>query len=126
MSVGSCLALPIVVTFCQRVELMDDNELDHLLNGYMELISELVSVKKSGSFHQSLLMASCIGAGGLLACILNEGVHSIEVECVKGLLELFRKYYSNSYPPLIHLDGVFEVNDIGAAAGLLVHINSHT
>ena len=45
MSVGSCLALPIVMAFFQRVELMNDNELDHLLNGYMELISELVSVK---------------------------------------------------------------------------------
>ncbi|KAK4603584.1 hypothetical protein RGQ29_012198 [Quercus rubra] len=127
MSVGSCLALPILVTFCQRVEMMDDNELDHLLNGYMELISELVSVKKSGSFHQSLLMASCTGAGSLLACILNEGVHSIEVECVKGLLELFRKCYSDPYPPLIHLGGMLGVvNAMGASAGVLVHINHLT
>jgi hypothetical protein len=127
MSVGSCLALPIVVAFCQRVDLMDDNELDHLLNGYRELISELVSVKKSGSFHQSLLMASCIGAGSLLACILNEGVHSIEVECVKGLLELFRKCYSNPYPPLIHLGGMLGVvNAMGASAGILVHMNHLT
>ena len=88
---------------------MDDNELDHLLNGYMELISELVSVKKSGSYHQSLLMASCIGAGSLLACILNEGVHLIVVECVKALLELFRKCNSDPYPPLIHLGGMLRV-----------------
>lgn len=127
LAVGSCLALPIVVAFCQRVELMDDDELDHLVNGYRELISELVSVKKSGSFHQSLLMASCIGAGSLLACILNEGVHSIEVEFVKDLLELFRKCYSNPYPPLIHLGGLLGVvNAMGAGAGILVHVHTLT
>ncbi|KAE8021495.1 hypothetical protein FH972_007379 [Carpinus fangiana] len=127
LAVGSCLALPIVVAFCQRVELIDDDELDHLVDGYRELISELVSVKKSGSFHQSLLMASCIGAGSLLACILNEGVHSIEVECVKDLLELFRKCYSNPYPPLIHLGGLLGVvNAMGAGAGILVHVHPLT
>ena len=109
MSVGSCLALPIVMAFCHRVELMDDIELDHLLNGYVELISQLVSIRKSGSFHQSLLMASCIGAGSLLACILNEGVHLIVVECVKGLLELFRKCNSDPYPPLIRMGGMLGV-----------------
>ncbi|XP_034207661.1 protein RST1-like [Prunus dulcis] len=76
LSVGSCLALPIVVEFCQRLELMDDNEVRHLVNGYRELISELLSVKKSGTFYHSLLMASCIGAGSLLACILNVGLPS--------------------------------------------------
>ncbi|KAK9272918.1 hypothetical protein L1049_003297 [Liquidambar formosana] len=122
LSVGSCLALPIVVAFCQRVELMEDNELDDLLNSYKELISELVSVKKSGAFHQSLLMASCIGAGSLLACILNEGVHSIQVEDVKGFLALFRKCYSNPYPPLIYVGGMLGVvNALGAGAGTLVH-----
>ncbi|KAG2714612.1 hypothetical protein I3760_03G035700 [Carya illinoinensis] len=127
LSVGSCLALPIVVTFCQRVELMNDSELDHLVNGYRELISELVSVKASSISRQSLLMASCIGAGGLLACILNEGVHPIEVESVKGLLELFRECYSKPSPPLIHVGGVFGVvNAMGAGAGILVHVHPLT
>ncbi|KAJ7970794.1 Protein RST1 [Quillaja saponaria] len=129
LSVGSCIATPIVVAFCQRVELMDDIELEKLVYGYKELISELTSIKKSDILHQSLLMASCIGAGTLLGCILNEGVLSIEVECVKGLLELFRKCYSNPYPPLIHLGGMFGVvNATGAGAGILVdmHLPSST
>ncbi|KAA8530205.1 hypothetical protein F0562_004914 [Nyssa sinensis] len=131
LSVGSCLALPFVVAFCQRVELMDDAELDHLVTGYKELISELLSVKKSSIFHQSLLMASCIGAGSLLACILNEGVHSMEVEHVKDFLALFRKSYSNPYPPLIHFGGMLGVvNALGAGAGTLIHdyslTSSHT
>ncbi|KAJ4834185.1 hypothetical protein Tsubulata_018875 [Turnera subulata] len=121
LSVGSCLALPIVVAFCQRVEMMRDSELDHIVNGYRELISELVSVKKSGSFHQSLLMASCIGAGSLVACISNEGVHPMEISSVRSLLELFRKCYSNPFPPAIHLGGMIGVvNAAGACAGILV------
>ncbi|KAF8408286.1 hypothetical protein HHK36_007435 [Tetracentron sinense] len=123
LSVGSCLALPIVVAFCQRVELMDGDELDHFVNGYRELISELISVKKSGIFHQSLLMASCIGAGTLLSGILDEGVHSIKAEYVKGLLELFRDSYTNPYPPIIHLGGMLGVvNALGAGAGTLNHL----
>ncbi|XP_057481675.1 protein RST1 isoform X1 [Actinidia eriantha] len=122
LSVGSCLALPFVVSFCRRVELMHDNELDHLVSGFRELISELVSVKKSSAFHQSLLMASCIGAGNLLASILNEGVHSLEVELIKDLLDVFRKSYFNPHPPLIHLGGMLGVvNALGAGAGTLVH-----
>lgn len=122
LSVGSCLALPIVVAFCQRVELVNNSELDHIVGGYMELISELVSVKKSGTFHESLLMASCTGVGSLLACILNEGVHPLEVEFVKGLLELLRKSYSNPYPPIIHFGGMLGVvNALGAGAGTLIH-----
>ena len=46
-------------------------------------------------------------------------VHSIEAECVKGLLELFRKCYSNSYPPLIHLDGGVCVVYIGIYKDML-------
>ncbi|KAL7219865.1 hypothetical protein ACSBR2_012848 [Camellia fascicularis] len=107
--VGSCLALPSMVAFCPRVELMYDNKLDQLVSGFRELISELVSVRKSGIFHQSLLMASCIGAGSLLACILNEGVHSLKVEVVKDLLALFRKSYSNPHPPLTHFGGMLGV-----------------
>lgn len=127
LSVGSCLALPVVVAFCQKVELMGVDEVDHLLNNYRMLISELVSVKKSGIFHQSLLMASCIGAGSLLACILNDGVHPIEVESVKVMLELFRKCYCNPYPSLIHLGGMLGVvNSMGVNAGNLVHMHVPT
>ncbi|KAJ6965744.1 hypothetical protein NC652_003584 [Populus alba x Populus x berolinensis] len=122
LSVGSCLALPSVVAFCRRVEMINDNELDQLLKGYHELISELLSVKKSGTFHQSLMLASCIGAGSLVACILNEGVHPLEAEFVKGLLEMFRKCYCSSFPPIIHLGGMLGVvNAMGAGAGILVH-----
>ena len=122
LSVGSCLALPIVVAFCQRVELVNNSELDHIVSGYMELISELLSVKKSGTFHESLLMASCTGVGNLLACILNEGVHPLEVDYVKGLMELLRKSYSNPYPPIIHFSGMLGVvNALGAGAGNLIH-----
>ncbi|CAK9161770.1 unnamed protein product [Ilex paraguariensis] len=121
LSVGSCLALPIVVAFCQKVELIDDTDLDHLVSGFIGLISELISVKKSGIFHQSLLMASCIGAGNLLACILNEGVHSLEAKHVKDLLALFRKTSSDPHPPLIHLGGMLGVvNAFGAGVGTLV------
>ncbi|KAM1491327.1 hypothetical protein PS1_023795 [Malus domestica] len=127
LSVGSCLALPIIVEFCQRVELMDDNEVHLLVNGYKELISELVSVKKYGTFYQSLLMSSCVGAGNLLACTLNGGLHFIEVEHVKGLLELFRKCYSNPYPPLVHLGGMLGlVNALGAGAGILFDMQPPT
>ncbi|XP_068334570.1 protein RST1 [Pyrus communis] len=127
LSVGSCLALPIVVELCQRVELMDDNEVHHLVNGYKQLISELVSVKKSGTFYQSLLMSSCVGAGNLLACALNGGLHFIEVEHVKGLLELFKKCYSNPYPPLVHLGGMLGlVNAMGAGAGVLFDMQPPT
>uniref|UniRef100_A0A2P2K6W6 Protein RST1 isoform X1 n=1 Tax=Rhizophora mucronata TaxID=61149 RepID=A0A2P2K6W6_RHIMU len=122
LSVGSCLVLPTIVAFCQRVEMMNDYQMDYLVNGYSELIYELVSVSKSGAFHQSLLMASCIGAGNLIACILNEGVHPIEVEHIKCLLDLFRKCYSNPYPYAIHLGGMLGVvNAMGAGAGILVH-----
>ncbi|KAM7509889.1 hypothetical protein LguiB_008764 [Lonicera macranthoides] len=120
LSVGSCLALPIIVAFCQRVELINDAEVDHIVSGCRELISELVSSKKSGILHQSLLLASCIGAGNLLACILNEGVYSVELEHVKDILDLFRKTYSNPHPPLIHLGGMLGVvNALGAGAGTL-------
>lgn len=122
LSVGSCLALPFVVAFCQRVELVNNSELDHIVSGYMELISELLSVKKTGTFHESLLMASCTGVGDLIACILNEGVHPLEVDCVKDLMELLRKSYSNPYPPIVHFGGMLGVvNALGAGAGNLIH-----
>nr|KYP54838.1 Uncharacterized protein KIAA1797 family [Cajanus cajan] len=62
--------------------------------------------------------------GTVLSCILNEGVHSIEVERVKCLLELFRKCYLNPFPFLVHLGGMLGVvNAIGAGAGILVNMN---
>lgn len=119
LSVGSCLALPTVVAFCQRAELMGD-ELDNLVNGYKSLISELVKLKKSGLLHQSLLMASCIGAGNLLSCILNEGVHPVQADDVEGLLELMRNTYCQPYPPPVNLGGMLGiVNALGAGAGTL-------
>ena len=124
LALGSCLALPTIVAFCQRMELMDDIELDHIVVGFKEFISDLISVKKSGILHQSLLMASCVGAGTVLSCILNEGVHPVEVECVKGLLELFKKCYSSPFPFLVHLGGMLGVvNAMGAGAGILVYMN---
>ncbi|XP_039008484.1 protein RST1 isoform X2 [Hibiscus syriacus] len=121
LSVGSCLALPLVVAFCQRLEMVDGNELDHLINGYVDLISDLLSVNKSGAFHKSLLMASTAGAGSLLSCILSEGLHFVDVERVKCLLELFRNCYSRPYPPIVHFGGMLGiVNAFGAGAGNLV------
>lgn len=122
LSVGSCLALPAVVGFCLKVELINDKEVNHLMDVYEELISELVSLKKSGIFHQSLLMASCVGAGSLLSCILNEGGHYIEFQKAKSLFDLFRKCYSDPYSPNVHFGGMIGVvNALGAGAGYLLH-----
>jgi hypothetical protein len=124
LALGSCIALPTIVTFCQRMELMDDNELDHIVLGFKEFISELISVKKSDVLHHSLLMASCAGAGTVISCILNEGVHSIKVEHLKCLLELFKKCYSNPFPFLVHLGGMLGVvTAMGAGTGILVYMN---
>ncbi|KAK7381419.1 hypothetical protein VNO78_34092 [Psophocarpus tetragonolobus] len=124
LALGSCIALPMIVAFCQRMELIDDVELDHIVVGFRELISELIAVKKSGILHHSLLMASCVGTGTVLSCILNEGVYSIEVERVKCLLELFRKCYLNPFPSLVHLGGMLGVvNAIGAGTRILVNMN---
>ncbi|KAJ0254105.1 Protein RST1 [Hirschfeldia incana] len=120
-SAGSCLALPLVITFCQKMELFDAQEVDHLINCYKDLISELLIVKTSGAFHKSLLMASCIGAGDLLGSVLNEGIHPVEIEAVKGLIELFKTCYSGLYPPVVHFGGMLGVvNALGAGAGDLV------
>nr|GLL47603.1 protein RST1 isoform X4 [Ipomoea trifida] len=97
-SVGACLAAPIVMAFCHRVEQMDGTEID-----------------------QSLLMASCIGAGSLLGTILNGSLHSLKVEHVKDLPALFKKSYSDPNPPLIHLGAtIVAVNALGAGAGTLI------
>ncbi|XAR51899.1 hypothetical protein NMG60_11006692 [Bertholletia excelsa] len=124
-SVGSCLAIPHVVAFCTRVELMCDNEINYLVTGFKELLSELLSLKKSDTFYQSLLVASCVGAGNLLSCVLNEGVHCLKVELIKNLLDLFRRSYSNPQPPLVHFGGMLGVvNALGAGAGALFHNHS--
>ncbi|KAK8604218.1 hypothetical protein V6N13_099167 [Hibiscus sabdariffa] len=71
-------------------------------------------------------MASTAGAGSLLSCILSEGLHFIEVERVKCLLELFRKCYSSPYPPIAHLGGMLGiVNAFGAGAGNLVDFHPY-
>lgn len=121
LSVGSCLAVPIVIPMCQRFELIDDAELEHLLSSYKELISELLSIKRFDTFHQSLLMASCLGGGSLVGVVLNEGLHSLKIDHIKELLLLFRKSYSDSNPPLIHLGAMLGVvNALGAGAGTLI------
>lgn len=127
LSVGSCLALPNLVDFFQKVDKLDDFELNNIINGFKDLISGLVSINKSGALHQSLLFASCTGVGNLLACILNEGVHSVPVEYVNELLLLLKKCYSSSYPPLVHLGGMLGiVNTLGAGAGNLFQHDSPT
>ncbi|CAK9322549.1 unnamed protein product [Citrullus colocynthis] len=124
LSVGSCLALPTVTLFCHKLELMNVDELDLLISAYKEIISDLLPVKKSSTSHQNLLMASCIGAGNLLAGILNEGVHSIEVGCVQDFLELFRRCYSNSYSPLTHFGGMLGVvTAMGLGVGSLFNVH---
>ncbi|KAL4581590.1 hypothetical protein LXL04_006113 [Taraxacum kok-saghyz] len=120
LSMGACLVLPFVVSFTQKVELIDGNEVEYLATGYRELINELVFTKKSGGFRQSLLMSACVGAGNFLGCVLNEGVYSLDVECVKELLDLFKKIYSSRQPPLMHLGAMLGVvNALGAGAGTL-------
>ncbi|KAK4774399.1 hypothetical protein SAY86_009334 [Trapa natans] len=122
LSVGACLVLPFLVSFCQRVELMDDRELHRILLDYRDLISLLVSAKKSGVFHESFLLATCASAGTLLCYIVNEVMHSVEVELVVGLLELFRKCYSISNPPVIHFGGMLGVvSSLGADLGIMFH-----
>ncbi|GFP98937.1 protein rst1 [Phtheirospermum japonicum] len=120
-SLGACLALPTIVSFCLKVEMIDDIELARLMSGFMELISEMLSVEQSDTFHQSLLMASCAGAGSLISIVSNAGLNSLEVEDVKGLLALFRRTYSSPHPPFAHLGGMLGViNLMGAGAGTLV------
>ncbi|CAO2193844.1 unnamed protein product [Urochloa humidicola] len=117
LCIGSCLALPSVVAFCQRVELLNE-DLDALFNRYTFLASELLNLNKSGIIFQNLLMAICIGAGSLLSFILDDGVHAMEFSVVKRLLDTLRHIYTHPFPPLVHLGGMFGVvNACGAGAG---------
>ncbi|KAG9141189.1 hypothetical protein Leryth_001683, partial [Lithospermum erythrorhizon] len=121
LSVGSCLALPMVVSFCQKVELIqDNNEVNKLMRGYVELISDLLSVKISNASYQSLMMAATVGGGGLLSSILNGGMHPLRNELVNDLLVLFKRTYASPQPPLVHFGGMLGVvNALGAGAGML-------
>ncbi|CAH1420627.1 unnamed protein product [Lactuca virosa] len=120
LSMGACLALPFVVSFSQKVELIDGAEIEYLASGYRELINELLSTKNFGAFRQSLLMAACVGAGNFVGCVLNEGIHSLDAKCVKDLLDMFKRIYSNRHPPLMHLGAMLGVvNTLGAGAGAL-------
>uniref|UniRef100_A0ACD5VJS0 Uncharacterized protein n=1 Tax=Avena sativa TaxID=4498 RepID=A0ACD5VJS0_AVESA len=122
LCMGSCLALPSVIAFCQRVELLND-DLDALFNRYTSLATKLLNLKKSGTVFQNLLMAICIGAGSLLSCTLNDGVHAMKFADVKKFLDTLRNIYTNPYPPLVHLGGMFgAVNAFGAGAGDLTGI----
>ncbi|RCV24849.1 hypothetical protein SETIT_5G119500v2 [Setaria italica] len=117
LCIGSCLALPSVVAFCQRVELMNE-DLDALFNRYTSLASELLNLNKSGILFQNLLMAICIGAGSLLSFILDDGLHAMDFSAVKKLLDTLRHIYTHPFPPLVHLGGMFGVvNACGAGAG---------
>ncbi|GJN05690.1 hypothetical protein PR202_ga23343 [Eleusine coracana subsp. coracana] len=117
LCLGSCLALPAVMAFCQRVELLND-DLDMLFNRYTSLASELLNLNKSGTVFQNLLMAICIGAGSFLSCILDDGIHAMDFNGVKCLLDTFKHIYTRPFPPLVHLGAMFGViNAFGAGAG---------
>ena len=125
LSMGSCLALPTVMAFCQRTELIDN---DHgLVYRYGSLISALLSSKKSGTLYQNLMMASCIGAGSFVSCILSDGMESERLDTVKYLLEILRDTYTRQYTPLAYLGGMLGVvNAFGAGAGDLSHLCPQT
>ncbi|KAL9254781.1 RST1-like protein [Drosera capensis] len=120
LTCGACLALSSIVSFCQRVEMVQDTELNELVVCYKEIISHLLSLKTLSNVHQSLLIASCVGAGNLVASILNEGVHYLDVQLVKQLLELYKKIYSGPYPHIVTFGGMLGVvNMMGAGAGII-------
>ena len=81
---GSSLALSTAVNICLKLELLDEG-LDFLVDGFRILISKVACQKEHGYLYQNLLMASCIGSGKLLSCILNESAHPIKVEEVKNI-----------------------------------------
>ncbi|XP_057515701.1 protein RST1 isoform X2 [Amaranthus tricolor] len=122
LSIGACLVLPTVASICRKLELMHDKQLDDLLFCYEDLILKLQLEKTSNFFHFNGLVASCVGAGSLVAFILDEGLLSLDVQRVKTLLGLFKKIYSGTYPHLVHL-GAFlgVVNAMGADTGIISH-----
>ncbi|PKA49872.1 hypothetical protein AXF42_Ash004414 [Apostasia shenzhenica] len=125
LATGACLAIPIVVELCQKNELFV-GEIDSILSRYYLLISNILSLKNSGALYQNLLMASCIGAGSFVSCILNLGVDYVRYEDIKDLLDILRNCYSKSSPPLVLLGGMLGVvNAFGAAAGDLIYNHLH-
>ncbi|XP_065012518.1 protein RST1-like isoform X1 [Musa acuminata AAA Group] len=122
LCMGSCLALPTVAAFCQRNELVNI-DFDFLFGSYYSLISELLSLKKSGSAYQNLLVASCIGAGSFLSCIMSLGMHMVKFDNVKHLMEVLRTTYTSSFPPPVCFAGMLGVvNAFGAGAGDLIQM----
>ncbi|URE08649.1 hypothetical protein MUK42_23257 [Musa troglodytarum] len=122
LCMGSCLALPTVAAFCQRNELVNI-DFDFLFDSYYSLISELLSLKKSSSAYQNLLVASCIGAGSFLSCIMNLGMHVVKFDNVKHLMEVLRTTYTSSFPPPVCFAGMLGVvNAFGAGAGDLIQM----
>ncbi|KAL2943225.1 Protein RST1, partial [Bienertia sinuspersici] len=122
LATGACLALPCVLSFCRRVEKIHDNELNGFLFCYEDLISKLQLQKNSNIFHANMLLASCVGAGSLLAFILDEGLISLDVQRIKNLLCLYKEIYTGPYPHLVHF-GAFlgVVNAMGADTGITFH-----
>ncbi|XP_048498933.1 protein RST1 isoform X3 [Beta vulgaris subsp. vulgaris] len=118
LSTGACLVLPSVASCCRRMEMMHDNELNDILFCYVDLISKLQLKRTSNIFHHNLLVASCVGTGSLLACILDEGLVSLDVQRIKNMLGLFKQIYSDTYPHLVHLGAFLGViNAMGADTG---------
>ncbi|XP_039143794.1 protein RST1 isoform X3 [Dioscorea cayenensis subsp. rotundata] len=123
LSIGSCITLPAVASFCLRVELVDD-DLGFLFNSYGSLISDLLNSQKSGTLYQNLFMASCTGAGSLLSYIINDGVQPMKFDDVKNLLEILRSTYCHPYPPVVQFGGMLGVvNALGARAGDLTQMH---
>lgn len=121
LAVGACLSIPTVVSFCHKVDLIDDIELKNLVRNFMELISGLLSVEQSDNFLRNLLMTSCVGAGSFLSIVLNSRLPSLKEEQVKGFFELFRRTYSSTHLPSVRLGGMLGVvNAMGAGAGTLI------
>ncbi|KAJ3700903.1 hypothetical protein LUZ61_004608 [Rhynchospora tenuis] len=118
LCIGSCLALPMVISFCHRVELSRADDLDSLFNHYYLLISELIQMKKSNVIYTDLLMAASMGAGSLISNIASDGVYSLRLDVVKGLLQTIGNVYIKAGPPLVHLGALIgTVNAFGASAG---------
>ncbi|CAN6446135.1 unnamed protein product [Victoria cruziana] len=84
---GACLVIPLILSVFQKAELLEGNEeVEFVSNSYHCLVSQLLDLKSFGAPEQSLLMASCAGAGGLISSVLSEGVFSLKLDSIKGLL----------------------------------------
>ena len=80
-----------------------------------------ILVVQSDTFHQSLLIACCAGAGSVLSTVYDAGLQSLETERVRAFLTSCRSTYSSLNPLLVHLGGTpGVVNAMGAGAGTMV------